>query len=210
MTLKELKRTYIISDLHFYHNNIIKYCNRPFWKNNFPDSLSMNEYLLKQIDSLPRNSILINLGDVSMINNIDVLDFKYLVHRMSKNNKMLILILGNHDCFKRKPLKGKELEFYKEAGFDLVFNKPIYLNNLDVILSHSPIQLSKNSSVCNIHGHIHNSLLSKEFLNGNVNKYFNASVDVTGFKPVLLTDALNSFNKKICDFDSRFIDVGNF
>ena len=61
----DLEKIYITSDLHFFHANIIKYCpnTRGRWlskTNEKPDILSMNEYILRQFDELPNNSIIIN------------------------------------------------------------------------------------------------------------------------------------------------------
>ena len=62
MIIDELKKTYITSDWHFFHYNIIKYTGRH--EVTVPE---MNEAIIRRVlKSVPDGSILINLGDVSM------------------------------------------------------------------------------------------------------------------------------------------------
>lgn len=186
--LKLLDKVYIVSDLHLGHRNIIKYCNRPFYKDNKPCESAMDEYLLRQIDELPKGSILLNLGDVffnkyrnycPILNNFNRRLCKKTVKRM-KQNKTLILLLGNHDTVNGK----RSAKAYKSLGFDEVYTSPVYISELDLVFSHEPINKPKYSSIRNIHGHIHNNSLAK-------NNCFNASVEETGYKPVKLTEILD-------------------
>lgn len=51
---------YFIADTHFYHENIIKYCNRPF-----KNSKQMNEYIVNKWNSVvTKDDIVYHLGDV--------------------------------------------------------------------------------------------------------------------------------------------------
>lgn len=51
---------YIISDTHFSHNNIIRYCDRPF--TNIQD---MNKHIVEKWNSVVKpNDIVLHLGDV--------------------------------------------------------------------------------------------------------------------------------------------------
>ena len=51
---------YIIADTHFSHNNIIKYCERPF-----SDTQEMNNYIVEKWNSVVKpNDIVLHLGDV--------------------------------------------------------------------------------------------------------------------------------------------------
>ena len=54
---------YVIADTHFYHNNIIKYCNRPF-----EDVEKMNELIINKWNSVVSNEdIVLHLGDFGFV-----------------------------------------------------------------------------------------------------------------------------------------------
>lgn len=78
---------YFIADTHFYHENIIKYCNRPF-----KNSKQMNEYIVNKWNSVvTKDDIVYHLGDVGFGSTDEL---KELVGRL---NGTKILIRGNHD-----------------------------------------------------------------------------------------------------------------
>ena len=77
---------YFISDTHFNHKNIIKYCNRPF------DSIEqMNETLINNWnDIVSDKDIIYHLGDFALGSKELILD---IVNRL---NGSKYLIRGNH------------------------------------------------------------------------------------------------------------------
>jgi calcineurin-like phosphoesterase family protein len=182
----ESQNKFIISDLHFWHKNIIKYCNRPY-----PCEASslpfMNEDILKQFDNLPEGSVVINLGDL-LVNSSKTFDeLKQLVERMKFNNKKLLLVMGNHDRelsrFLRKQSFNSSYKMLLEAGFDRVYDKPFYMDG--IIFSHEPVFLNNGTKNC--HGHIHDLVLDKDYfkreikpINSEVNPrdYYNACWDM--------------------------------
>ena len=182
----ESQNKFIISDLHFWHKNIIKYCNRPY-----PCEASslpfMNEDILKQFDNLPEGSVVINLGDLLVNSSKTFDDLKQLVERMKFNNKKLLLVMGNHDRelsrFLRRHSFNSSYKMFLEAGFDRVYDKPFYMDG--IIFSHEPVFL--NNGMKNCHGHIHDLVLDKDYfkreikpINSEVNPrdYFNACWDM--------------------------------
>ena len=182
----ESQNKFIVSDLHFWHKNIIKYCNRPY-----PCESSslpfMNEDILKQFDDLPEGSVVINLGDLLVNSSKTFDDLKQLVERMKFNNKKLLLVMGNHDRelsrFLRKQSFNSSYKMFLEAGFDRVYDKPFYMDG--IIFSHEPVFL--NNGMKNCHGHIHDLVLDKDYfkreikpINSEVNPrdYFNACWDM--------------------------------
>ena len=150
----DLEKIYITSDLHFFHANIIKYCpnTRGRWlskTNEKPDILSMNEYILRQFDELPNNSIIINNGDLFLNSKVKFDDIKLLVDRMKSNNKHLWIIMGNHDRGIKKYLKidKSSTDIFFDLGFERVYEFPILLDKY--ILSHEPVYLNLNSNFKN-------------------------------------------------------------
>ena len=110
---------YFIADTHFNHENIIKYCNRPF-KNTY----KMNEYIIQKWNSVvKKDDTVYHLGDVGFGSLQEV---KSLVERL---NGTKILIKGNHD------LK-IGMNTWKEIGFLEVYKKRIVLG--DLLLTHAP------------------------------------------------------------------------
>tara|TARA_R110000803_G_scaffold73360_8_gene137209 strand:+ start:2416 stop:2973 length:558 start_codon:yes stop_codon:yes gene_type:complete len=82
-----MKRTWYISDTHFSHRNIIKYCNRPF------DNIDMmNERMIQNWNEVvhPDDEVF-HLGDVAMGNR------RLLPEYIKRLNGRIILIQGNHD-----------------------------------------------------------------------------------------------------------------
>ncbi len=152
---------YFISDTHFNHINIIKYCDRPF--NNVKE---MNEYIISKWNAIVKeNDIVYHLGDVGF-GTTEIL--KELVSRL---NGTKILLRGNHDL--KRGING-----WKEVGFSEVYKKKIELDNL--ILTHEPIDIEDKNKI-NVFGHIHNKPLDERF---NKNNHICVSCDVIDYTPV--------------------------
>ncbi len=165
---------YFISDTHFSHTNIIKYCNRPF-----RNVEEMNETIINNWNSIVgKNDTVYHLGDFALYNN----ELKDLV---SKLNGKIYLIRGNHDR--------KTVTFYNKAGLEVIPTQT-KLDEYKLILSHRPLMDSQiPKGYINIHGHIHNKLIQDE-LDENIysrDKHINVSVDVIDFKPI----NINKLNK---------------
>lgn len=154
--------TWFISDNHFNHKNIIKYCNR-FFKN----AKEMDEYMVAQWNSVVNKGDLVyHLGDFALGLNSD--EYKELIKRL---NGEIVLIRGNHDR------RGKE--FFKRVGFVEVYKK---LTIGNYILSHRPQDESQiPEGYINVHGHIHNNGYIKEV---DKSKYINVSVEMHNYKPI--------------------------
>lgn len=153
---------YFIADTHFNHENIIKYCNRPF-----KNAKEMNEYIVSKWNSaVAQNDIVYHLGDVGFGTTEEL---KEIVNRL---NGTKILIRGNHDF--RRGANG-----WKEVGFAEVYRKKLILDNL--ILTHEPIEVKGN--YINVFGHIHNKPLEEKF---NKNNHICVSCDVIDYTPIAI------------------------
>lgn len=155
---------YFIADTHFNHENIIKYCNRPF-----KNSKEMNEYIANKWNSVvTKGDIVYHLGDVGFGSTEEL---KELVGRL---NGTKILIRGNHDY--KRGLNG-----WKEVGFNEVYKKKLVLSNL--ILTHEPIEVEEN--YINVFGHIHNKPLDERF---NKSNHICVSCDAIDYTPISISN----------------------
>lgn len=181
-------KIYCISDTHFNHKNIIKYCNRPF-----KDVEEMNKVLIENWNNIVTEyDTIFHLGDVALTNESEM---KELIPKL-KGEK--ILIRGNHDK--------KSIEFFKNVGFYAVIDESIKLKKYKFILSHTPLPDTKISKgYINVHGHIHNNPLHqinpttkemeypKELYSEKL--HINVSADVIEFKPISLEEILKKIEE---------------
>ena len=99
---------YFISDTHFYHYNIIQYCNRPF------DNIEeMNNRMIESW-----NSVVTQDDTVYFLGDFGFGDKEKLSNICTQLNGAKIMLRGNHD-FRR----GKQS--WMDIGFKEVYNKKI-------------------------------------------------------------------------------------
>lgn len=130
-----MRDIWVISDTHFGHSNIIKYCNRPF-----KSSEEMDDVLIKNWNNVVKDGdIVYHLGDVYMGKAPQFL-------RNLKGRKRLIL--GNHDNGKDQLLN----QIFEKIMVWRMFPE------FGLLLTHVPVHESTlNPTKCpiNVHGHIH-------------------------------------------------------
>ena len=135
-SLKPNSRIFIISDTHFSHANIIKYCSRPF-----KDVEEMDNTMIKNWNRVVKeNDIVYHLGDFSFGGKDNVEKF------LKKLNGKIILVKGNHDRCSNGHLR--------RIGFYEVYDRPIVIDN-KIILSHEPLEVPPKEPYINIYGHVH-------------------------------------------------------
>ncbi len=163
---------YFISDTHFNHSNIIKYCNRPFKDINEMNNILINNWN----DIVKKDDVVYHLGDFGFLNDYE------LKQILSVLNGQIYLLRGNHD--------ENNIKYYENLGIKVIKNMYV-LDDYKVILSHRPIpNTSIKDGYINIHGHIHNKKLNDEYdknLYSNKN-HFNVSVDNINFKPISIKE----------------------
>jgi calcineurin-like phosphoesterase family protein len=160
---------WVISDTHFNHKNIIKYCDRPF-----KSADEMNETLIENWNNTVKDGdIVYHLGDVFMGGDPE------LLYRLKGRKR---LVVGNHDNLKN-PVLHKTFQkiamwrMFPEFGL-LLTHVPVHESSLyrgPTGNEDSPKQLF------NVHGHIHD----KQSPDG---PYKCVCVEQTNYKPVNIED----------------------
>lgn len=148
---------FVIADTHFNHENIIRFCNRPF-----STIEEMNHHLIKiWNETVRKTDVVFVLGD-----------FAFGKEAVSKYVPLLngrkILIKGNHDTYSN--------DFYRQCGFEEVSKYPILFNFF--LLSHEPVALSNTTPYFNYYGHVHND---PKYTDTSTSKCI--SVERIGYKP---------------------------
>lgn len=172
------------SDLHLSHENIIKFCGRPF-----TDVHQMNDALRTYHNMFVKpEDHWYCLGDVTLERGSKgSQQAKDFIAEMKRWHGHKRLILGNHDHF--------PTEVYLEAGFEKIYGTWRGIENL--LLSHFPLHPKSLYGVeANVHGHIHNNEGIYEplvFVDRRTQRvkyvpYINLSVEVTNYRPFHLDD----------------------
>ena len=184
-------RTWLYSDPHFYHRNIVKFTNydgsplRPW-----DDADKMTEEMIEWYNELvhPDDRVYI-LGDVAFTR-------RALNESVPRLNGRKVLVKGNHDVDK--------LSYYAQH-FDDVRS---YVVRKGFVLSHIPLHPDcLGRWGLNIHGHLHGNHITKPYINGSDTpkddtydslnetvrdrRYRNVCVEQTNFRPILLDQVLH-------------------
>jgi calcineurin-like phosphoesterase family protein len=163
---EELQNIYIISDTHFWHKNVKKYCGRPFlWATKLIDNWN---------STVGPNDIVLHLGDFALSN------FDRTKRVVSHLNGNIYMIRGNHDRH------GKQ--WYANTGITVIPSFVIQEGSYTVYFTHRPIRTEGFIGV-NIHGHMHEK---GDFIyspyKGAV--YINMSVEHIDYRPVKFCDIM--------------------
>lgn len=170
----EPDKVWFTSDTHFGHENIIKYCNRPFKNVN-----EMDEELIRRWNAtVPEDGVVFHLGDFASggskeINNV--------IHRL---NGVKYLILGNHDL---KFIRQGFLNLFEHVSQQMY----IRVGGQTIVLNHNPFLAYGGSykDVWQLFGHVHSGPRSKTGLDNARLKYlfprqYDVGVDNNDYHPV--------------------------
>ena len=98
---------FIISDTHFFHNNILKY-NRP----QFKSVEEMNEKLIEQWNSIiSKNDRVFHLGDFAFGQDLNAIE--QIINRL---NGSIYLMIGNHDTPAKIELYQKYFNIFTQVN----------------------------------------------------------------------------------------------
>ena len=159
--------------IHYFHKNIIKYCERPF-----SGVDEMNRVLIQRHnETVGPDDEIVFVGDVGFFRHPDM-----LANILAKLNGTKILVLGNHDDL--HPFK------YVELGF-LSVHTSLWLEGKETVIVHDPAVASINSNLKFITGHVH-QLFKK------VKNAVNVGVDAHNFYPISEEEVLELFEGPDC------------
>ena len=165
-------KVFVSSDLHFDHDNIIRFCRRPF-----RDRHEMNEALLqnwnKTVGSRDR---VYYLGDMAYGKGSHVTD-----RWLDKLNGKIFFIRGNHD---------RDVITKAQVVNDQV---AIRYKGHDFLLMHSPYR-PRNWDGWIIHGDKHNNDPDYPRVNYQ-NKTINVCVEMTNYAPISLDDIIAKISR---------------
>ena len=176
--------TWVISDTHFGHANIIKYCNRPF-----RDAAHMDRVMYERWwTRVAPEDIVYHLGDVMLTSRKSDEELRKFITGLPGKK---ILILGNHD---------KSAERMMEFGFDFACESmTVQYHQTLLFLHHRPLPVEPVPGVTYVlHGHIHNSMpehRARHIAKGELVDIpafnINMSVELWNYEPVTLRHVLD-------------------
>lgn len=197
----DLDTTYVTSDTHFGHDNIVGFCHRPE---------DHEQVMIAEWRKVAKPGItMLHLGDLTYRSNAR---FKAITAKELTGPGLAdraLLIKGNHD--------GQRYNYYKDCGFKLArpFGLPLALQtdgSLTIIpsehlhiwppsftVSFSHYAWGEPDDVgpmpanhWRVHGHIHNNGYQRSSFVPFLKNHINLSVEQTGYKPVLLRTLLDA------------------
>jgi len=186
-------KVWFTSDSHFYHANIIKYCNRP-WNSGLDENgnmivtqdnvQQMNDDLVKRWNSVVSNDDIVwHLGDFALCKKEQIIDLVKQLHGR------INLVLGNHDHHKYK--------HYLGCGFNRVYDRSVIVHEF-IVLTHAPLMWVQ-PPMFNIFGHVHDNKNIKTFSERGccvcVERWNYTPVDLDLIKKIAETKDFDKYNK---------------
>ncbi len=201
----DIDNTWVVSDTHFGHENIVGFCHRP----EDHEQVMIAEW--RRV--VPDTATVLHLGDLCYRGNAF---FKNIVAPELTGGRKL-LIKGNHDK--------KGMNFYRQCGFQVIrpFKLPLGVLRLEdstdlvaynggghgldpeiakgieyqVSFSHYPWNPSEDGEMrpndLRLHGHIHNNGYTRDGFVPFLRNHINLSVEQTRYTPVNLGVLLRAY-----------------
>lgn len=184
---------YVVSDTHWYHKNIIEYCDRP--KNH--NRLMIDNW----IKAVGPDDTVLHLGDLFFGRGEQRVQDMINIGKQLPGRKFIIL--GNHDNPKLN---------YQDFGFTVLRPFTIQYRGYEVEFDHYPSdakhKIAKGEKRIRVHGHIHNNgyahwskpKVSYRYANINV------SIEELDYTPQPVIDLLDAEIKRL-NPKERYINV---
>lgn len=181
------ENTFFTSDTHYFHENIINFCNRPFI-----DLNDMHYNLIKNWnDVVPKDGVVFHSGDFAMTSNINLIE--KIVNQL---NGQIYLVMGNHDYQNRFNRDVIQKLFYMvdDIFYISVEDDDYPAKHVNFQISHYPF-LYWYRSYINLHGHVHsgpNSTASEKVPLHE--KRYDVGVDNNEYKPISYSNLMIKIN----------------
>lgn len=186
---------------HFYHRNIIRFCNRPY-----ANEFEMNEDLIKRWnDTVPEDGIVFHLGDFSWGN------YKDWEKVRSQLNGSIILIKGNHDETYMTEKMNELFDFVTYQMKIEVEGRKVYLNHVP-FLCYGGTYRDDETKVWQLFGHVHTNnratIAGKddERLNMLFPTQYDVGVDNNDFRPISWAEVKAKIEAQIAASNDLKID----
>jgi calcineurin-like phosphoesterase family protein len=172
--------TWICSDQHWFHSNIVQYAKRP---------LDHNERMTSAwVDKVGSEDSILCLGDICLPGGSN--QFEWEINPQLPGKKFLIL--GNHDRGKPRMSKGEARAWYESLGFQVIRPYSLIYRKWVFSFTHAPsnqfkqyhqdkhidrAEYAREDYQVNIHGHIHQHRIEHP-------RMVNISVEHTSYAPI--------------------------
>lgn len=154
----------VISDTHWFHDNVVEYCHRPAHH----DVLMLSNWY----ETVGLTDLVLHCGDVAV-----GVAAEALPERLPALPGRIFLIRGNHDY-------GKRLRQYASRGWSVVQPFTAEYHGWTVHFSHKPI-LDLPPRTLNVHGHLHTRPAPSA-------AHINVSVEQIDYRPTRLSLLLDA------------------
>jgi len=187
------KNVFFTSDFHLFHNNVLKFDNRPF-----TDVNEMHVVLEGGWNEVVKpNDIVIYLGDLSFARREDKPSVEAMLNRL---NGTIHFVMGNHDKFEdiNKMTRFQSVQDYLEVRIKHVLD----YNEVETLFCcmHYPIYSWNKShhGSYHVHGHCHGNLHHGE----DANYYWNRRAIDAGcmlhdYKPISYTQVIEKLSQVV-------------
>jgi calcineurin-like phosphoesterase family protein len=178
-------KLFFTSDPHYGHENILKYCHRPF------SSIEEHDEELIRLwnETVPEDGIVFIIGDIGFCSET------YLKTILNRLHGKIYWIIGNHDWRRITPGIMNRFECITQQMVITVDNKLVYLNHFPFLCYPD----SDRHPVYQFFGHVHSGPLSgssdiSRLVHLNKRQY-DVGVDNNEYKPISFQDIMKKIGE---------------